>query len=65
MAGGRSAPPWDGLRPKRPPAVWVARGITFLCVTVAWVFFRAESVGEATGMLRAMAGLQRLDWRHR
>jgi alginate O-acetyltransferase complex protein AlgI len=37
--------------------VWVARGITFLCVTVAWVFFRAESVGEATGMLRAMAGL--------
>jgi alginate O-acetyltransferase complex protein AlgI len=36
---------------------WVARGVTFLCVTVAWVFFRAESVGEATGMLRAMAGL--------
>jgi alginate O-acetyltransferase complex protein AlgI len=36
---------------------WVARGITFLCVTVAWVFFRAESVGEATGMLRAMAGV--------
>jgi alginate O-acetyltransferase complex protein AlgI len=35
----------------------VARGITFLCVTVAWVFFRAESVGEATGMLRAMAGV--------
>jgi D-alanyl-lipoteichoic acid acyltransferase DltB (MBOAT superfamily) len=38
-------------------SVWVARGITFLCVTVAWVFFRAESVGEATGMLRAMAGV--------
>jgi D-alanyl-lipoteichoic acid acyltransferase DltB (MBOAT superfamily) len=37
--------------------VWLARGITFLCVTVAWVFFRAESVGEATGMLRAMAGV--------
>ena len=36
---------------------WVARGVTFLCVTVAWVFFRAESVGQATGMLRAMAGL--------
>jgi D-alanyl-lipoteichoic acid acyltransferase DltB (MBOAT superfamily) len=36
---------------------WVARGVTFLCVTVAWVFFRAESVGEAMGMLRAMAGL--------
>jgi alginate O-acetyltransferase complex protein AlgI len=34
----------------------VGRGITFLCVTVAWVFFRAESVGEAAGMLRAMAG---------
>lgn len=37
--------------------VWLARGITFLCVTVAWVFFRAESVGEAAGMLRAMAGV--------
>ncbi len=36
--------------------VWLARGITFLCVTLAWVFFRAESVGEAMGMLHAMAG---------
>jgi alginate O-acetyltransferase complex protein AlgI len=36
---------------------WAARGLTFLCVTISWVFFRAESVGEATGMLRAMAGV--------
>jgi len=36
---------------------WAARGLTFLCVTVAWVFFRAESVGDAMEMLRAMAGL--------
>jgi alginate O-acetyltransferase complex protein AlgI len=36
---------------------WIARVVTFLCVTVAWVFFRAESIGEATGMLRAMVGL--------
>src|SRR3954465_1201041 len=36
---------------------WAARGLTFLCVTVSWVFFRAESVGDAMEMLRAMAGL--------
>jgi alginate O-acetyltransferase complex protein AlgI len=36
---------------------WAARGLTFLCVTISWVFFRAESVGDAMEMLRAMAGL--------
>jgi D-alanyl-lipoteichoic acid acyltransferase DltB (MBOAT superfamily) len=51
----RKAVGWsDG---KTAAGVWVARGITFLCVTVAWVFFRAESVGEAGGMLHAMAGV--------
>ena len=30
--------------------------LTMLAVVVGWVFFRAESVGEALAMLRAMAG---------
>ena len=30
---------------------------TFLAVVFAWVFFRAESVGSAIAMVRAMAGL--------
>ena len=51
----RSSLGWTSTR--TAAGAWVARGITFLCVTVAWVFFRAESVGEATGMLRAMAGI--------
>lgn len=29
--------------------------LTFLCVVVAWVFFRAASVGEAISILHAMA----------
>jgi alginate O-acetyltransferase complex protein AlgI len=36
---------------------WIARGLTFLCVMVAWVFFRAESLGDAMSMLSAMAGM--------
>jgi alginate O-acetyltransferase complex protein AlgI len=31
-------------------------GLTFLCVMVAWVFFRAPSLEAATRMLAAMAG---------
>lgn len=30
---------------------------TFIMVTLAWVFFRATSVGAATGILKGMAGL--------
>nr|BFE86491.1 hypothetical protein GCM10020093_090920 [Planobispora longispora] len=44
---------WD-----RPPgAAWalvLRRGATLLLVVVGWVFFRAESMTEAWGMLRAM-----------
>ncbi|EWY36705.1 hypothetical protein N825_25630 [Skermanella stibiiresistens SB22] len=36
--------------------VWAARAVTFLCVTVAWVFFRATSLDEAFAMLHAMTG---------
>jgi alginate O-acetyltransferase complex protein AlgI len=51
----RSAMGWNSA--ETTAGRWVARGVTFLCVTVAWVFFRAESMGEAIGMLRAMTGL--------
>ena len=51
-------------RPNRPPVrrptalleaplAWLA---TFLCVVVAWVFFRANDLPAATSMLRGMAG---------
>ncbi len=32
-------------------------GLTFLCVTVCWVFFRAENLHDALNVLRAMANL--------
>jgi D-alanyl-lipoteichoic acid acyltransferase DltB (MBOAT superfamily) len=32
-------------------------GLTFLCVVVAWVFFRADSVPAALAILKGMAGL--------
>jgi len=52
-----------GLPPlPRPLAVL----ITFLAVTVAWVFFRAESFEAAGRMLRAMAGLDGFTgWPHK
>lgn len=31
--------------------------LTFLCVTVAWVFFRAESLSAAFEVLKGMSGL--------
>jgi alginate O-acetyltransferase complex protein AlgI len=33
---------------------------TFLCVSVAWVFFRADDLGAASNMLRGMLGLSGL-----
>ena len=35
---------------------WIGVLATFLCVVVAWVFFRAESIHVAVAMLRGMAG---------
>lgn len=35
-------------------------GLTFTAVTISWVFFRAESIGSAFKMIKAMAG-----WPHR
>jgi len=42
-----------------PPSAWatfVSGLTTFLCVSVAWVFFRANDLGSACNLLRGMAG---------
>ena len=36
---------------------WAGRIATFLAVTVAWTFFRAESFADAMAMLRGLVGL--------
>lgn len=38
-----------------------AGGLTFLLVVIGWVFFRADSLGTALGLLKAMAGLTVID----
>ncbi len=43
----------------RPAARFAAWALTFLVVTVGWVFFRAASASAAMAMLAAMAGLTR------
>ncbi len=45
---------WRWLSPVRlpRPAAWA---LTFVCVMVAWVFFRAHSLDAAVAMLRAMS----------
>jgi alginate O-acetyltransferase complex protein AlgI len=50
---------WRG--PKIPAFIgWPA---TFLFVVLAWVFFRAETIGDALGMFEAMFGLRGMpDW---
>jgi alginate O-acetyltransferase complex protein AlgI len=37
-------------------ATVIARGTTFLCVSVAWVFFRSNDLRSASNLLRGMAG---------
>jgi alginate O-acetyltransferase complex protein AlgI len=39
---------------------WLAAALTFLFVTFAWVFFRAESFDAAGSMLAGMAGFNGL-----
>ena len=39
-----------------PKSAVLARALTFLCVVVGWVFFRAETLPKAAYILRAMAG---------
>jgi alginate O-acetyltransferase complex protein AlgI len=38
-------------------SVWAGRLLTFLLVTVAWVFFRAPTLGTALGVAKSMFGL--------
>jgi alginate O-acetyltransferase complex protein AlgI len=40
-----------------PGNQWLNRGMTFVAVVVAWVFFRASTLTEAGQVLKAMAGL--------
>ena len=37
--------------------VWAGWAITFACVNVAWVFFRADSVSRAVDIVKGMAGM--------
>ncbi len=52
---------WRHFRPRLAPhgllSVWSSRLITFLAVVVAWVFFRADDLGDAMRLLTGMAGL--------
>jgi len=43
---------------------WINRGLTFLAVVVAWVFFRAPTLQTAGQVLKAMAGLNGLGTLH-
>ena len=38
-------------------AVFISWAVTFVCVVIAWVFFRAETVGSAKIVLAGMFGL--------
>jgi D-alanyl-lipoteichoic acid acyltransferase DltB (MBOAT superfamily) len=51
---------WRTARGPRPPNVlaqWAGRVMTLLAITVAWVFFRADSFGSAVNVLSGMLGL--------
>jgi D-alanyl-lipoteichoic acid acyltransferase DltB (MBOAT superfamily) len=43
-----------GLRVDSAPVIWYRRVVTFLLVCLAWVFFRANSVGDAFTLLGAL-----------
>jgi D-alanyl-lipoteichoic acid acyltransferase DltB (MBOAT superfamily) len=50
---------WDRIKPTTMPAAAARIAgvfLTFLCVTVAWVFFRATSLESALALLRGMSG---------
>jgi alginate O-acetyltransferase complex protein AlgI len=49
----------NGTNVEVPRTVWAILGsrvATFICVSVAWVFFRASDLPSAANMLRGMAG---------
>ncbi|MBQ2793192.1 MAG: MBOAT family protein [Clostridia bacterium] len=43
-----------GLSPAHPAVIWGRRVITFLLVDFAWLFFRANSIGEAGILLKKL-----------
>lgn len=43
-----------GLKVDSAPVIWYRRVVTFLLVCLAWVFFRANSVGDAFTLLGAL-----------
>jgi alginate O-acetyltransferase complex protein AlgI len=53
---------WQALRqrlamPRIPGGIVAARALTFLCVVVGWVFFRATDFSSAVEVLHGMVGL--------
>ena len=51
----------DAVAPIRLAAArFASRVATFLCVSVAWVFFRANDLGAASNLLRGMLGMSGL-----
>ncbi len=64
LAGDRMIRSLAGEKPlfwmRNIPSRWVARFVTFILVCVGWVFFRAQSFGDAEQILQAMSGLQGL-----
>jgi alginate O-acetyltransferase complex protein AlgI len=47
----------DGLQAPTAAGRWLATGLTFVAVVIAWVFFRAANMPAAMTMIEAMAGL--------
>lgn len=53
---------WDRLVPSSKSKdlgiwrIWAGRGLTFLAVTIAWVFFRAENLTTALDLVGTMSG---------
>lgn len=50
---------WSGRRGRREPGVWRRAGgalATFCVVTLAWIFFRCGSLGQALGIFRRLFG---------
>ena len=48
-----------------PRNQWLNRGLTFIAIVVAWVFFRAPNMSVAFNMLEAMAGLNGVETLYR
>ncbi len=50
----------EGFTPPAALSRWAGRLLTFLCVVIAWVFFRADSVSAASAIIEGMAGINGL-----